>query len=77
MSVVWKSNTSVRKWKLCRPCVLFRDKYDEVEQLKARVGCMDDLLTGIYFYWMYIFTLKINIVVRMKVHTHIYMLIQE
>ena len=43
---MWKCNDGVRKWKLCRPCDRFRDKYDEVEKLKAKVGCMDDLLTG-------------------------------
>jgi hypothetical protein len=46
ISSVWKCNEGVRKWTLRRPCALFRDKYDEVEQQKAQVGCMDDLLTG-------------------------------
>ena len=40
----------MRKWTLCRPCALFRDKYDEVEQLKAQVGCIDDPLTGTHKY---------------------------
>lgn len=46
ISSIWKPSEAVRKWTLRRPCALFRDKYDEVEQLKAQVGCMDDLLTG-------------------------------
>ena len=50
ISSVWKCSEAVRKWKLCRPCSLFRDKYNEIEQLKAQVGCMDDLLTGMYIY---------------------------
>ena len=46
MSTVWKCSGAVRRWKLGRPCDIFREKYDEVEKLKAKAGCMDDLLTG-------------------------------
>ena len=48
MSTMWQSNQSVRKWILQRPSVAFEAKYDEIEKKAAKIGCMDDLITGLH-----------------------------
>ena len=47
MSTMWRSNQSVKKWILQRSSEAFEAKYDEIEKKKAKVGCTDDLITGL------------------------------
>ena len=47
MSTLWISDATVRKWILCRPCEIFRDKYDTVTEQLKKISCMDDLLSGV------------------------------
>ena len=50
MSSLWTSDTKIRKWILSRPCEIFREKYDTVAEQVMKIGCMDDLLSGIIAY---------------------------
>ena len=47
MSTLWISDATVRKWILCRPYEIFRDKYDTVTEQLEKISCMDDLLSGV------------------------------
>ena len=42
----WCQDKSIRKWSLCRPCEHFRQNYDRVQAMIARIGCMDELISG-------------------------------
>ena len=49
MSTLWVSDTRIRKWILSRPCWIFQNKYNTVnEQIKA-ISCADDLLSGMLY----------------------------
>lgn len=43
----WRQEKSIRKWTLRRPCDHFRRAYDRVQAMIARIGCMDELISGI------------------------------
>lgn len=46
MSSLWRDNKSVRTWKITRPCSVFRQKYDHIQDHLQWISCMDDLLSG-------------------------------
>lgn len=62
MSEIWRPDKSVRKWVLPRRpvgtmgtndvqemmCGHFQHKYDAIQDMIMKIGCMDELLSGLY-----------------------------
>ena len=48
MTSLWVSDHSIRKWILQRPCTPFCAKYNKVQQQIIQIGCMDDLMCGMF-----------------------------
>lgn len=46
MSAQWRRDKSVKLWQIPRPCEIFRQKYDLVQEQLQNISCMDDLLSG-------------------------------
>ena len=46
MSALWRRDRSVRLWWVPRPCAIYEEKYDEIQEHLRSISCMDDLLSG-------------------------------
>ena len=46
MSALYRSDKTVKMWKIPRPCNTFRQKFDHINQQVHGISCMDDLLRG-------------------------------
>ena len=46
LSTLWVSDSTVRKWILPRPCEVFCNQYNTVNEKIKKISCMDDLISG-------------------------------
>ena len=46
MSALWRDNATIRCWKIPKPCEIFSQKYDSIQQKLQSISCMHDLLSG-------------------------------
>ena len=81
MSCVWINEKTVRQWVLPRrpvggsdvqemACGHFQQKYDQVQTMIRKIGCMDELLSGMYVYIIY--RLDFAIYFLLSISKHLY-----
>ena len=46
MSSQWHNDKTVRVWKIPKPCQVFCDKFDKIQDQLQSISCMDELLSG-------------------------------
>ena len=45
-SALWQNSKSVRLWTIPRSCIVFHNKYDDIQEQLQTTSCMDDLLSS-------------------------------
>lgn len=46
MTALWRNNKAVKTWHIPKPCLIFRERYDVIQEQLHTISCMDDLLSG-------------------------------
>ena len=48
MSSLWRNDKTVKCWKLRKPCGVFGNKFDKIQEQLHNISCMDELLSGMF-----------------------------